>query len=191
MMNKPTGLLLGLIALLVLAAPAAAADELSVDPVHSSIVFRIEHMSAAPVFGRFNEKSGSIMLDTANPANSSVSFSIDPASVDTGNAKRDGHLMSPDFFSAKEFPVLKFQSSSVSKGSDGSWRVKGLLEMHGMKQEVSFTAQHKIGKGMKGEAIHGFYTEFTINRMDFNIGPSFDDAALSHEVMLYISLEAK
>lgn len=183
--------LVGVITVFVLAGQAQAAEELTVDPVHSSIVFRIEHMSAAPVFGRFNQKSGTIMLDSQDPANSKVSFTVDPASVDTGNEQRNEHLRSPDFFSAKEFPVMKFESSSVSKVDDSTWRVKGMLEMHGVEREITFTANHKVGEGMKGEPIHGFYTEFVVNRANFNIGPGFDNDALSHEVMVYISLEAK
>ncbi|MEZ5338041.1 MAG: YceI family protein [bacterium] len=191
MYSRILAVALSILAAVAMALPASAADTLTVDQVHSSVVFRIEHNGAAPFFGRFNDKSGTIMLDSADPSKSSIEFTIDPASVDTGNEKRDGHVMSQDFFSAKEFPVMSFKSTSVSKSGEGSWKVKGMLELRGVKKEITINVNHKLGKGMKGEAVHGFYTEFAINRMDFNIGETFDNNALSNEVMMYVSLEAK
>ena len=82
-------------------------------------------------------------------------------------------------------------STSVSKVDDSTWKVKGNLTVHGVTKEVTFNAMHRLGAGANGAAIHGFYTEFSINRMDYNVGPSFDNNALGHEVQLYISLEAK
>ena len=190
MKHRLTAMLLAAITLIALALPAGAAQTLEVDSVHSSVVFEIVHNDVAPFFGRFNGKSGSIELDMDNPAASSISFEIDPSTVDTGNEKRDAHVMSPDFFSATEFPVMSFESSSVSLNDDGSWSVTGMLELRGVSREITLDVMHRMNDGGE-QAVHGFYTEFTINRKDFNIGESFADSSLSEQVTMYVSLEAK
>ncbi|MCB1188203.1 YceI family protein [bacterium] len=168
----------------------ASAAEYKIDPVHSSVVFRIRHMSAAPVFGRFNTKSGTINFDKQNPGNSSIEITVDPASVDTGNTKRDEHVSSPDFLSVKEFPSMSFKSTSVSMESNNLWKVEGNLTVKGVTKPITLDVKYSQGEGAEGVVIHGFYTEFTIRRRDFNI-TSFDDKALGNEVTLYIGIEAK
>ena len=183
--------IIGAVAVVAAAGYSSAAESWSVDPVHSSVMFRIKHNNVAPFFGRFNGKTGTVVFDEANPANSSISITVDPATVDTGNEKRNGHIMSPDFLSAKEFPEMSFKSTSVSKSADGTLKVVGDLSVHGVTKSTTLKVSHTSSSGMKGEQLHGFYTEFTIKRADFNIGASFPDTALSEEVTMYISLECK
>lgn len=179
---------IGLFALLAMIGTAGAAETWNVDNVHSSVVFRIKHNDAAWFFGRFNEKSGSITVDDANPANSSITINVDPASVDTANEKRNTHIMSPDFLSVKEFPAMSFKSTKIEANGEGKLKVTGMLEIKSVKKEISFDVFESRGKGMKGEDIRGYYTEFSIMRRDFNI-TEFPDTALSNQITMYISLE--
>src|SRR5215510_9532856 len=92
---------------------ARAADTYTVDPVHSSISFMISHVGISNIHGRFNDFSGQVTIDSADPAKSSFTLSIPIDSIDTNNAKRDEHLRAPDYFNSKQFPTMSFQSTKV------------------------------------------------------------------------------
>src|SRR5262245_15606970 len=99
---------------LAAAAPAPASqapktETYTVDNSHSMALFRVKHLGVSNFYGHFKDMSGAFTLDPEDAGNSSVSIEVKTASIDTHDAKRDQHLMSPDFFSAKEFPVLSFK----------------------------------------------------------------------------------
>src|SRR5687768_12531453 len=81
-----------------------AADSYQIDAVHSSVLFKIKHLGVADFYGRFNDVSGTVSFDNADPSKSSVALEVKVESVDTHNEKRDQHLKSPDFFNSKQFP---------------------------------------------------------------------------------------
>src|SRR5690349_10141147 len=114
---------------------AMAAETYTVDPVHSSISFMISHAGISNIHGRFNDFSGKITIDK-DPAKSSFALSIPIDSIDTNNVKRDEHLRAPDYFNAKQFPALTFQSTKV-KAVDGGYEVAGDLTMHGVTKPVT------------------------------------------------------
>ena len=170
-----------------LAPVSAAAKTFQVDPVHSAIIFKIKHQGVAWNFGRFIDMSGEVVLDEAEAAKSSVKLEVKAESVVTGNAKRDQHVMSPDFLDVKQFPTLSFESTRVGK-KGGTWTVEGNLEFHGTKKKITVEFEKTgEGPGRGGATVAGFYAEFTIKRsefgMDFMIGP------LSDEVTIMVSLE--
>ena len=117
-------------------ALTAGATDYVVDPAHSSATFKIAHLGLSSIHGRFNEISGEFAIP-AEPARPVFTFVAKTGSVDTNNAKRDEHLRSPDFFNAKQFPVVKFQSTMVTPSKTG-YRVTGDLTMHGVTKSVSF-----------------------------------------------------
>jgi polyisoprenoid-binding protein YceI len=170
------------------ATPAAApadAKTFTVDPVHSNVIFRIKHLNASNFYGRFNETTGSFTLgDTA-----AADITVKAGSVDTHNSKRDDHVKSPDFFSAKEFPDITFSATSLKKAGEGVWRGSGDLTLHGVKKTIDVDIhQNGGGPGMGGKGeVAGIECSFHINRTDYGIktmvGP------LSDDVMLIVSLE--
>ncbi len=176
------------------AAPAARGDDASgnytIDSVHSAVIFRVKHMDVSWSYGRFNQLAGSLVLDSAHPENSVVELSIAVDSVDTNNEKRDQHLMSPDFFSAKEFPEITFQSEKVKALKDGVLEVSGKVTMHGETKPltVQVTPAGTAPSTGRGPALAGFETTFTLKRSDFGmnnmIGP------LGDEVFVTLSVEA-
>ena len=115
-----------------------AAETYTVDPVHSSISFMISHAGISNIHGRFNDFSGKITIDSADPAKSSFALTIPIETIDTNNVKRDEHLRAPDYFNAKQFPTMSFQSTKV-KPVSGGFEVTGDLTMHGVTKPVSFT----------------------------------------------------
>src|SRR5262245_8191248 len=96
------------LALLLSAAAASrapAADEYAVDAMHTGVTFKISHLGLSWTYGRFNDVSGSFTIgESADKC--SFALTIKAESVDTGNKKRDEHLRSPDFFNAKQYPVI-------------------------------------------------------------------------------------
>lgn len=175
------------LAAVALATPALAADSYTIDAVHSQVVFRIKHMGVSYNYGTFDKLSGSYVIDGAN---SSIELTIDAASVDTSNAKRDEHLRGTDFFNAKEFPSITFKSKSV-KGSGDTWEVAGDLTYRGVTKPLTAKVV-KVGeaKGMRpGEYRSGFEATFTIKRSDFGDNYGTEMGALGDEVALMVNIE--
>ena len=172
--------------LLSSAGLSAHADTFKIDPVHSSIVFSIKYL-VSDFYGRFNDVSGQVVFDKADPAKSSVELTIPVESIDTHYEKRDQHLKSPDFFNAKQFPTIVFKSKSV-EGSGDNYKVTGDLNLHGVTKPLTLEIKRgPDGKGMEGEIRGGGETRFTIKRSDF--GMNFMQGALGDEVTVLLSLE--
>jgi polyisoprenoid-binding protein YceI len=173
-------------------APAPATEQWSVDKNHSTTQFKIRHMMSN-VVGSFRDFTADIQLDRVNPAKSTVEFTIQAASVDTGNANRDEHLRSPDFFDAAKFPTISFKSTSVLAKSKTDFDVTGDLTMHGVTKQVtlpvSFLGFAKTARGEKG----GFEIETTLNRKDFGVlwNKNLDEGGvlLGDDVKVSINLE--
>ena len=89
--------------------PLPTADDYAIDPAHTSVSFKIEHMGLSYVHGRFNSFSGSFRLDSSDPANNSFKLDIKSQSVDTNNSGRDTHLKSPEYFNAQAARFGQFQ----------------------------------------------------------------------------------
>jgi polyisoprenoid-binding protein YceI len=175
--------------LLGVAAPARAADDYAVDPMHTSIYFKISHLGLAYVFGRFNEFSGSFTIDPDDAGKCSFDLTIKTESVDTNNPKRDSHLRSPDFFNIKQFPAIAFKSTDVKAIANG-YEVTGDLTMHGVTKPLKF----ELLGGRKaqfppGVQRTGFTTELTLKRSEFGVGAEQFAKALGDEVRIAIGFE--
>jgi len=172
-------------------APAASAapEAFSIDPVHSTVIYKIEHMGVAPFFGRFNDISGDFTFDESNPAAASFNITIKTASVDSGNEQRDRHLQSADFFNARENPDITFRSTSVTAGEDGAMQVTGDLTLHGVTKPVTVTVTPTgVGETQQGYK-RGFSVQATIKRSEFGMDTYIQNGGLGDEVTLMIGLE--
>ncbi len=162
-----------------------------IDTTHSMIIFRAKHNGVSYNYGRFNEFTGEIMINADRVIERTVEFEVKAASVDTGNEKRDQHLRSSDFFSAKQFPLITFKSTEVSEkeGEGEVLEVTGDLELHGVKKSITVDA--KItgrAKGKDGESLIGFESTFTIKRSEF--GMTYGMASVSDDIQITVSVEA-
>lgn len=164
-----------------------AAETFEIDPIHSSVVFKVRHLNVADFYGRFNEIKGTVSFDKDSPEKSSVIAEVPVESIDTHNDKRDQHLKSPDFFNAKQFPVISFKSTKVEKDGD-DFKVTGDFTLHGVTKSVTVEFD-KVGegKGMQGELRAGGETEFKIKRSDF--GMKFMPDAIGDEIEIKLSIE--
>lgn len=174
------------------AATTPAAGKYDIDPAHSKIGFEVSHVVISTVEGRFNQFSGNIVI-ADKPAASQVETQIDAASIDTGMAKRDEHLKSPDFLDVKKFPTVTFKSKKVSV--DGSaLKILGDLTLHGITKEITLDGKFlgAIKDAQVGEKI-AFQASTKISRKDYGLtwnklieaGPMVGD-----EVTISLKIEA-
>jgi polyisoprenoid-binding protein YceI len=89
-----------------------------IDPVHSEIKFKVKHLLVSTVTGEFKKFDATVESASTDFHDAKISFEADIDSIDTRNEQRDGHLKSPDFFDAPNFPKLSFVSKSVTKKND-------------------------------------------------------------------------
>jgi polyisoprenoid-binding protein YceI len=171
---------------LIAGRAATRADDYNIDPVHSGITFKIEHLGITSVQGRFNEVSGSFTIDK-DASKCSFNASIKTETVDTNNAKRDEHLRGTDFFDVKQFPALTFKSTSVEDSKLGL-KVTGDLTLHGKTKPVTFyLSGGKTAEFPKGTQRIGYTTQLTIKRSDFDMDKLSN--AIGDEVTIEITVE--
>ena len=140
-----------------------------VDPAHSSVEFSVKHMGIANVRGRFTDFQGTVEVGQ-DAWSAKARGNIKVASIDTGEAQRDTHLRSADFFDADAFPEITYESTKVEPLDENSSRVWGNLTMHGVTREVKLdlvlqgTDTDPWGNERAGAEIQGF-----LNRKDFDM----------------------
>lgn len=163
----------------------------NIDAVHSAVIFRAKHLGVSYNYGRFNDFSGSITMNETDVSKSNIELEVKTASVDTANNKRDQHLRSPDFFNAKQFPVITFKSTKVSPkpGQENMLEVTGDFSLHGVKKSITVDVEITgEGKSRKGEALIGFETTFNIKRSEY--GMNFELKGISDDIRITVSVEA-
>lgn len=173
---------------------APEADSWNVDKGHSSVSFSVNHFFS-PVVGRFNDFTSALKFDPADLDGSSVSFTVQIASISTQDAKRDKHLQSKSFFNAKQFPQMSFKSSKFEKVDDKNYNVTGKLTIRDITKEVTIPInvlalqQHPMKKALMIAALK---TEFKINRNDYGVGTGSWAAAtvVGDEVSITVLVEA-
>jgi polyisoprenoid-binding protein YceI len=142
----------------------------TLDPAHTRLGFSARHAMVTTVRGAFERFTGSAHLDADNPANSSATLEIEVASVSTGNADRDAHLRSADFFDAEKHPSITFVSTSARKTGDDTYVLAGDLTVKGVTKPVEIEFEHT---GANGDPWGGFRLGFegktTINRKDWGL----------------------
>jgi len=153
------------------ALASAAASTWVIDAEHSSVQFKVKHLMVSNVKGEFKKFSGALTIDDADITRSKVDVTIDATSIDTGNAKRDEHLRSPDFLDVAKNPTLKFVSTKVAKSGVGTLKVTGTLMIHGVSREVVLDVEGPTSaiKDPWGNTKRGASATTKINRKDFGL----------------------
>ena len=142
----------------------------NIDATHSQATFSVKHMMISTVRGHFDVLSGQLEIDEQHPENSWVEAEVDAASINTRDAKRDGHLRSPDFFDVAQYPKITFKSTKVEPVGDNEYRVTGNLTMHGVTKQETFHAEYSGQmKDLYGLQRAAFSVKGTINRKDYNL----------------------
>ena len=111
-----------------------------IDTAHSQIEFVVRHLMVSKARGRFDAFDGEIRVGD-RPEDSSVSVEIPVASISTGDPGRDGHLLSPDFFDAEQYPTISFRSTAVRPAGE-RYEVDGELTVHGVTRPVTLDTEY-------------------------------------------------
>ena len=179
------------------AAPerAPARTTWAIDPSHSLVEFAVKHLVITTTKGRFGKVSGTIVLDEANPARSSVRAEIDAASIETHDAQRDQHLRSGDFFDVDNYPTLSFVSTRVEPRGDDRFLVVGDLTIRGITREVELDATFEGTMVDPWGGVRAAFSATTkVNRKDFgltwNMPLETGGMVVGDEVKIALEIEA-
>ena len=167
-----------------------AAGTWTLDPYHSEVGFTVRHLGISKVRGAFRQLDAELVVGPTL-AESSVTATIQVASVDTGNADRDAHVLAPDLLDVSIRPTLAFRSTSITDEGDGEYRVDGDLTIGDVTRPV--TLQAELGGvesfPMDGSTHAGFEATAEIKRSDFGITFGPLDAALGNVIKIAIDLQ--
>jgi polyisoprenoid-binding protein YceI len=137
-----------------------------VDPVHSSVTFAITHNGVTTFRSGFEGYDAK--LTGGEEARLEGTVEVESIAIDEKMLK--GHLLSPEFFDTQRYPRLRFASTALSVGEDGTLRVVGNLEIHGESREVEAAGSFAhLGEDAHGKARVGLSIESTVDRRDFGL----------------------
>jgi polyisoprenoid-binding protein YceI len=164
-----------------------------IDPVHSDVSFTVRHMMVSKVRGRLGTFSGEIVT-APQFTDSTVTATVDASSIDTGNAQRDGHVRSADFFEVENHPTWTFRSTGLRADGD-DFVLDGDLTIKGVTRPVSFALEvNGFGPDAYGGTRAGFSATTTINRSDFGVDISMPldggGVVVSEKVQVALEIEA-
>jgi polyisoprenoid-binding protein YceI len=147
------------------------------------------------VKGRFSGVSGQLVLDEANPVNSSAELSIDVNTVDTRQEQRDGHLKSPDFFDVENYPSITYKSTRVVPDGKDEFKVYGNLTIHGVTQEIVLKVEYNGQQTSPwGQQVVAITATGKISRKEFGLtyNPALETGGVvvGDEVKVSIDIEA-
>jgi len=178
-----------LILTIVLPLQLFAADEYRIDPVHSSVLFKIKHLAISNIYGKFADFRGTLKIDQENPTKNSIVAYVPAKSIDTHTPNRDNHLRSPDFLDVEKFSNVSFRSKSWKKIDNDAFEVSGELTLHGTTRPLTVElVQTGTGKDPWGGYRIGFETSFLIKRDDFKMGKM--QKTVGGTIYITVSIEA-
>lgn len=171
-------------------ATTVQAEPFTLDKSHTAITFQVDHLGFSMTHGKFTEFDAEIDFDQDDPSKSSVAFTIQAPSIDTGWEKRDEHVRGPDFLNVENHPTITFKSTSIETTGDNTATMTGELTVNGQTHEETFkVTMRKIAPSPFGEKklTAGFIAEATIDRMKY--GVSYGEGAIGNEIPVRVDLE--
>jgi polyisoprenoid-binding protein YceI len=140
----------------------------AIDTAHSTIGFTVRHMMVSKVRGTFKDFTADLVTGE-NPLDSTVSATVQMASIDTGDDGRDEHLRTNDFFDAENHPTMTFRSTRL-EGTGSEYQLHGDLTIRGVTRPVAFDLElGGVAKDPWGNTRTGFTATGSINRKDFGV----------------------
>ncbi|MBU1100165.1 MAG: YceI family protein [Bacteroidetes bacterium] len=182
------------ILLVVFAVSSFAQTKWTFDKTHTQVKFTVTHLVITEVEGNFSSFDGSVETNGDNFDNAKINFTIDVASINTDNEKRDEHLKSDDFFSADKFAKITFVGKSLKKISDKKYKLVGDITIRDITKEIELDVKYNgIVNDPWGNTKAGFKLTGELDRFDFglkwNALLEAGGAVVSKEVGLTINVE--
>jgi len=142
-----------------------------IDPAHSEIGFKVKHLMLTNIRGTFKEFDASIYTTGEDFMTAEIDFWLNPASVDTGDEKRDAHLKSADFFDTENFKEINFTADSYKNvDNDGSYELYGNLTIKGVTKQIKLDVEFGgVVKDPWGNHKAAFSINGKINRKDWGL----------------------
>lgn len=169
---------------------AEQALKFKVDPSHTSIVFKVDHMGFAPVYGIMGGADGTFTINDAKPEQSAFDLSFKVDTLNTLDKKRDDHLKSADFFNAKQNPAITVKSKSVKKTGADTYDVTADVTLNGVTKPVTFAVKrHKMGKDPWGNTRIGASANFKVKRTSHNMTFMSKPGEVGDEVDVMVGIE--
>jgi polyisoprenoid-binding protein YceI len=171
----------------------AEAEKWEIDKAHSNIYFDVRH-TYATVRGQFEDFSGTLEFDPDNMTVSTVKFEVKTKSINTGIPNRDNHLRAEEFFAVNKFPFMTFESTGVKKKEGDQYTLMGNLTIKGKTNQIAVVFTYfgmRENPLKKGKMVAGFETRFSIDRLEYQVGPGkyAEMGVIGRKVDILISLE--
>jgi polyisoprenoid-binding protein YceI len=194
-MKKIHGAGIALFLLICIAQSAfAAVREWELDSAHSNVYFSVDHIFSK-IQGHFNQFTARVNFDPANLKESRFLFEMKVDSIDTGNGKRDKHLLSADFFDAGKYPLITFESKTITDAGNGVYAVAGKLNIKGKVYDLTLPltlAGIKDHPAVPGKQVAGFNGKIPVDRLALGVGDEkfYKMGIVGKDVEIFVSLEA-
>jgi len=175
----------------------AEAARYELDPEHLTVAFLVDHIGYAKTLGQLRKASGSFRYDEASGALSELRVVVETASVDSGHAKRDGHLRGRDFLDVERFPTMTFTARGAQRVGASGYRIEGELELLGKRRplvleaQLNKHAQYPLGPPLMKPTVAGASARGRLRRSDFGMSYGVADGLVGDEVELIVELEAR
>ncbi|RJQ79387.1 polyisoprenoid-binding protein [Pseudonocardiaceae bacterium YIM PH 21723] len=170
------------------AIPGYVTGTWTIDSVHSDVTFVVRHLGVSKVRGRFDAVTGTIVTGE-EPAQSSVTATIEAASIDTNNEQRDGHVRSAEFLDVEQYENLTFSSTAVRLDGENV-QIDGDLTLHGVTKSVTLSGElGGFAEGPQGTVL-GVSAATTVSRSEFGVGAGIPAAVVGDKVTIELNIEA-
>jgi len=172
---------------------SAELEKWDIDKAHSNIYFDVRH-TYATVRGQFEDYAGSVQFDANNMEMGKIRLEVRTKSINTGIPNRDNHLRADEFFAVKKYPTMTFESIGVKRQEGNQYLVEGNLTVKGKTEKVTvpFTYFGSRENPLKqGQMVAGFEARFSINRLDYGVGPGkyVQMGTIGNQVDILVTLE--
>jgi polyisoprenoid-binding protein YceI len=145
------------------------AGKWTLDKNHSNVKFTVTHLLVSEVDGHFKVFDGTMENAKEDFSDAKINFTVDAASINTDNEKRDNHLRGDDFFNAEKYPTMKFESTSMTPLGNNKYKLAGNLTIKDVTKPVNFDVTYGGSVVSNGNTKLGFRASTTINRFDYNL----------------------
>ncbi|GAA5096470.1 YceI family protein [Wohlfahrtiimonas larvae] len=177
---------------LLLTTSIAAADEITyiIDPTHTATIFSWDHLGYSTPSANFKAINGKIIFNDKNPTQSKVNVTIDTKSINTNVDSFDIKLQEAEWFNAKDFPIITFDSTKITPLDQDQYKVEGILTIKGISKVITLKAKlnQRAIHPMAGNEAIGFNATTYFNRSSFSMGDYVP--AVSDQIKVNITVEA-